>query len=107
MLFRKDAFKFHTSAENEYEVISLRSFRRKITIIGAYVTTSTVIFAGDELMRVATRRQIAHEVELAKQRGHRVYVIGDLNLRPSESQVADLDGSFKSARVPGLNSGIL
>ena len=105
ILFRKDAIKFHTPAENEFEVVSLTSFLRKITIIEAYVTTSSVIFAGVELLRIAALRKIASEVARAKSRDHNFFLIGDLNLRPSEQQLAELDGNFKSARVPGFNFG--
>ena len=58
ILFRgaaKDDFKCHSSAEKEAEVIPQTSFRRKVTIISAYITTTTIIKgSNDDLLRVAS-----------------------------------------------------
>ena len=44
ILFRRDEFKFHAAEKREdAEVITLTSFLRKLTIIGAYVTNSSHI----------------------------------------------------------------
>ena len=108
-MFRKDRFKFHSSAENEVEVITLTSYRCKLTIIGAYVTTSNHIKAnkeGNELLRMAALRQISREVTAARARGHSIALIGDLNLRPSEEQLKVLDGHLRSMRTPGFNFSV-
>ena len=107
ILFRRDEFKFHSAKEREdAEVITLTSFRRKLTIIGAYVTNSPHIKTGDELLRMASLRQVRQEVETARERGHRVVLIGDLNLRPTEQQLAELDQHMKKVCTPSFNFGL-
>ena len=68
---------------------------RGITVVGAYLTPNNAF----KKLRAATVQRITKHVVSAVDKGHRTCVVGDLNMRPSETQLAQLDGNLAQQRV--------
>ena len=90
--------------EEELVVVRGEAHGQTFAVICAYVTP-TVSDAELLSIRQATLKKIETEVGKARRMNDRIVMVGDLNLRFSESQLVKLDGPLASVRFGGFSFG--